>query len=69
VEGDPALLGKGTGSDAARVKFTFPALMGVEASRTRAEELIREALVSLATFADRAAPLCAIARHILERRS
>jgi geranylgeranyl diphosphate synthase type II len=69
VEGDPALLGKGTGSDAARGKFTFPALMGVEASRARAEELIREALVSLATFDDRAAPLRAIARHILERRS
>jgi geranylgeranyl diphosphate synthase, type II len=69
VEGDPALLGKGTGSDAARGKVTFPALMGVEASRARAEELIREALVSLATFADRAAPLSAIARHILERRS
>jgi geranylgeranyl diphosphate synthase type II len=69
VEGDPALLGKGTGSDAARGKVTFPALMGVEASRARAEELIREALVSLATFDDRAAPLRAIARHIMERRS
>jgi geranylgeranyl diphosphate synthase type II len=69
VEGDLALLGKGTGSDAARGKVTFPALMGVEASRARAEELIREALVSLATFADRAVPLSAIARHILERRS
>jgi geranylgeranyl diphosphate synthase type II len=69
VDGDPALLGKGTGSDAARGKVTFPALMGVEASRARAEELIREAIVSLATFDDRAAPLRAIARHILERRS
>ena len=69
VEGDPALLGKRTGSDAARGKITFPALMGVEVSRMRAEELIREALVSLATFEDRAEPLRAIARHILERRS
>lgn len=69
VEGDPALLGKGTGSDAARGKVTFPALMGVEASRARAEELIREALASLKAFDERAAPLRAIARHILERRS
>ena len=69
VEGDPSLLGKGTGSDAARGKVTFPALIGVEASRVRAEELIREALVSLESFDDRAAPLRAIARHILERRS
>jgi geranylgeranyl diphosphate synthase type II len=69
VEGDPALLGKGTGSDAARGKVTFPALMGIEASRAQAEELIREALVSLGSFDDRTAPLRAIARHILERRS
>jgi geranylgeranyl diphosphate synthase, type II len=69
VEGDPSQLGKGTGSDAARGKVTFPALMGVEDSRARAEQLVREALVSLATFDDRAAPLSAIARYILERRS
>jgi geranylgeranyl diphosphate synthase, type II len=69
VEGDPSLLGKGTGSDAARGKLTFPALIGLEASRVRAEELVREALVALESFDNRAAPLRAIARHILERRS
>jgi geranylgeranyl diphosphate synthase, type II len=69
VEGDPELLGKGTGSDAARGKVTFPALLGVEASRDRAKELVREALVSLETLGEAAAPLSAIARHILERRS
>ena len=69
VEGDPALLGKGTGSDAARGKVTFPALLGTEASRARAEELCMEAVSSLAPFDDGAAPLRAIARYILERRS
>jgi geranylgeranyl diphosphate synthase type II len=69
VEGEPALLGKGTGSDAARGKVTFPALMGVKASRDRAEELVREALASLKTFDERATPLFAIARHIVERRT
>jgi geranylgeranyl diphosphate synthase type II len=69
VEGDPALLGKGTGSDAARGKITFPALLGIEASRARAEELVMEAVASLAPFGDGAAPLRAIARYILERRS
>ena len=69
VEGDPLLLGKGTGSDAARGKVTFPALMGIEASRARAAELVIEAIASLASFDDRAAPLRAIARYILERRS
>jgi geranylgeranyl diphosphate synthase type II len=69
VEGDPALLGKGTGSDAARGKLTFPALLGIDASRARAEELVLEAVSSLERFDDRAAPLRAIARYILERRS
>ncbi len=69
VEGDRALLGKGTGSDAARGKVTFPALLGIEASRTRAKALIKEAVASLASFDERAAPLRWIARYILERKS
>jgi geranylgeranyl diphosphate synthase type II len=69
VEGDRTLLGKETGSDAARGKVTFPALLGMEASRARAAELIREALASLAVFDDRAAPLRQIAWYILERKS
>jgi geranylgeranyl diphosphate synthase type II len=69
VEGDRTLLGKETGSDAARGKVTFPALLGMEASRARAAELIREALASLAVFDDRAAPLRRIAWYILERKS
>ena len=69
VEGDRRLLGKETGSDAARGKVTFPALMGIEASRSRVTELVREALYSLAFFDDRAEPLRRIARYILERKS
>jgi hypothetical protein len=61
-------LGKETGSDAAG-KVTFPALMGVEASRTQVEALIREALYSLAFFDDRAEPLRRIARYLPERTS
>jgi geranylgeranyl diphosphate synthase type II len=69
VEGDPVLLGKQTGSDAARRKVTFPSLLGIEASRTRAESLIKEALASLDPFDERAAPLRRITRYILERKS
>lgn len=69
VEGDPVLLGKQTGSDAARRKVTFPSLLGIEASRTRAESLIKEALASLDSFDDRAEPLRRITRYILERKS
>jgi geranylgeranyl diphosphate synthase, type II len=69
VEGDRAILGKETGSDEARGKVTFPALLGVEESRKRVEALIREALYSLAFFDDRAEPLRRIARYIPGRKS
>jgi len=69
VEGDRVLLGKQTGSDAARRKVTFPSLLGIEASRARAESLIKEAVASLASFDDRAAPLRLITGYILERKS
>jgi len=69
VEGDRVLLGKQTGSDAARRKVTFPSLLGIEASRAHAESLIKEALKSLASFDDRAAPLRLITGYILERKS
>src|SRR5690606_26443610 len=47
VEGDSATLGKTAGKDAAQGKATFPALLGVEASRLRLDELagrMRDAL-------------------------
>jgi geranylgeranyl diphosphate synthase type II len=69
VEGDRILLGKQTGSDAARRKVTFPSLLGIEASRARAVSLIAEALTSLASFDERAAPLRLIAGYVLERKS
>jgi geranylgeranyl diphosphate synthase type II len=69
VEGDRTLMGKGTGSDAARGKVTFPALMGIEASRDEAAALISEAVASLIPFDERADPLRRIARYILERTS
>jgi geranylgeranyl diphosphate synthase type II len=69
VEGDPLLLGKGTGSDAARGKVTFPALLGVEASRARAKKLVGEAVAALNCFDDRAEPLRSLALYILDRKS
>jgi geranylgeranyl diphosphate synthase type II len=69
VEGDRTLLGKGTGSDAARGKVTFPALMGIEASRARAEQLVAEAVAALDPFDEKAEPLRRIARYVLERSS
>jgi len=69
VEGDPGLLGKNTGSDACRRKMTYPGLLGLDAARDRARELVDAAVDGLAEFGDRAEPLRKIARYTLERRS
>jgi geranylgeranyl diphosphate synthase type II len=69
VEGDPALLGKAVGSDALNRKMTFPALMGLAASRAYAADLVDRALLALRPL-DRTGcdPLKAIARYVLERK-
>jgi geranylgeranyl diphosphate synthase type II len=67
VTGDSALMGKGTGSDISRGKTTFPALMGLEASRNRLTELVEGAAAHLAGFDHRAEPLRQIARYIMDR--
>ncbi len=68
VEGDPRLMGKATGTDAARSKNTYPALLGLEPSRRRAAELVRGALQAIALFDMRADPLRALAEHIVTRK-
>ena len=40
VEGDRKLMGKDTGSDTKRGKVTYPALVGMDASRKKARELV-----------------------------
>ena len=68
VEGDPALMGKTPGSDAAKNKMTYPALLGIARSRDAAREHVESSLESLAGFDVRAEPLRAIARYLLVRR-
>ena len=67
IEGESATLGKTAGKDAAQAKPTFPALIGVEASRARLDTLaddMREALSSLAVDAS---ALAALGRMAIER--
>lgn len=55
IEGDSATLGKTAGKDAVQDKATFPALMGIEASRQRLAALassMHNALDALAASAD-----------------
>jgi geranylgeranyl diphosphate synthase type II len=63
------MMGKGTGSDAERGKITYPALMGLDASREKARELVADALSAISRFDDRALPLRMIASYITERKS
>jgi hypothetical protein len=48
-------------------KLTFPALLGIEASRRRAEELVAGAIDSVSIFGPKADPLAALAKYVIER--
>ncbi|QNP40239.1 (2E,6E)-farnesyl diphosphate synthase [Lysobacter solisilvae (ex Woo and Kim 2022)] len=67
VEGDSATLGKTAGKDVAQDKATFPALIGLDASRLRLQELADAMRTALAPFGDRADALAALGRMAIER--
>ena len=67
VEGDSATLGKTAGKDVAQAKATFPALLGIDASRARLHALAATMHEALAHFGTRADTLVALARHAITR--
>ncbi|GAA5006559.1 geranyl transferase [Pseudoluteimonas lycopersici] len=67
VEGESATLGKTAGKDAARSKPTFPALIGVEASRARLDALAMEMRDALSALPVDTSALAALARLAIER--
>jgi len=67
VEGETAKLGKRSGADLTLEKSTYPALIGLEASRQRAVELNDEAQDSLSGLGSAADPLRKISLYIIER--
>ena len=67
VEGDPEIMGKAAGSDSLNDKMTFPAIIGLDQSKTYAKDLVEEAKDSLSLFGTRAAPLLSIADYIINR--
>ncbi len=67
VEGDPAILGKACGADQLLQKATFPALLGLDASRQRALDLVDEALERLQPLGSEADLLRFLGRYIVER--
>jgi len=68
VEGDPNIMGKDAGSDQARCKSTYPALLGTEQSKQFAKKLVNNALKALDYFDNKAHPLRAIAYYIVDRK-
>ncbi len=68
IESDSATLGKTAGKDLAQNKATFPALMGVDASRAKLSELAETMSAALASFGDSAALLDALARQVIARQ-
>jgi geranylgeranyl diphosphate synthase type II len=67
VQGDEAAMGKRLRKDSEHGKLTFPALLGMEQSRRKAEELVAQACDGLSCFGPRATRLEALARYVLER--
>jgi geranylgeranyl pyrophosphate synthase len=69
VAGDPALLGKSTGADAAHRKPTFPSTVGLGAARTRAGALRDAAIAALEPLGARGTSLAQLADFIVDRSS
>jgi geranylgeranyl diphosphate synthase type II len=67
AEGSTKVTGKVTGRDRALHKATFPAVLGLSASRERACDLLAGALEELTPLGSAAEPLRAIARFVVDR--
>lgn len=67
ITGDAAKLGKTPGRDVDLGKLTYPALLGLESSREKAKELVREACGALKCFGEERRWLEELAGFIVER--
>ncbi len=68
-ESTPEELGKPTGQDDAAGKATFLGLLGAEAARAKAHDLVKRACAQLEIFAKKAEVLRGTAHFVIERRS
>ena len=69
IEGTTEEIGKDAGSDEARGKATYPAVMGLAAAKQEARSMMDEAMAALEIFGAEADPLREIARYIVERKN
>jgi geranylgeranyl diphosphate synthase type II len=62
-------MGKSTGKDQEKGKNTYPALMGIDRSRSEAEKQYEQAVRALEPLGNRADGLRALARFVVDRRN
>lgn len=67
VEGDPSLLGKTTGADAAHNKPTYPSTAGLAAARERARQLRDDAIAALRPLGTGGTALAELAHFVVNR--
>lgn len=68
VEGDAATLGKAVGKDEEAGKATFVSLLGLDAAKKRAGELVDQACDAISCYGDKAGTLREAARFVISRR-
>ena len=69
ITGTTETMGKRTQKDEKAGKLTYPAVVGVEKSQQKAQNLIEEAVADLADLGEAAEPLGHLARMIINRNS
>jgi farnesyl diphosphate synthase len=69
IEAGTEQLGKTAGKDAAAAKPTYPAILGIDASRAELARLTADALAAIAPLGARARSLADLARFVAERAS
>jgi len=69
VEGSREEMGKSIGSDQDNQKATYPSLLGLEDSKTKARELVEAAILFLKPFGAKSEALSAIASYIVLRKN
>ncbi len=68
IEGDTATLGKPQGSDLQANKMTYPALMGLDAAKQKAADLVAQAQQALSRLPYDSAELSALASYVIARK-
>lgn len=69
VEGDASKVGKAVGKDADAGKATFVSLLGLEAAKSRARDLVEDACAALDVYGDEGETLREAARFVIARES